>query len=364
MKKMSRYCFIIFFIGVLITPVVTTVSGITFNASIDENRKKAARPVFNQNSVEFIRKYYKYFKDNFTGRDYIISLYNDVKYNLLNESTVPDRVFIGKDNFLFYSNKNDGDPVSDYQGLIKLDSKQLEIIALKLENLQKWLNDNKIMFYFVVAPNKHTVYHDRMPDNIKKGESTSADQVIYYLLSRNIPVIDLRGILLEARKNTDYNLYYKTDTHWNNLGAFIAFQHITQILHKDFKNISSFELDMKKIKKLENRNGGDLYRMLGIKNYPFFEMIMFTYPKNYIVTKNDTTGIITKGVGEGLPVAVIYRDSFSTALWPLMSNNFNKASYISSYKIDKDLIKKEMPEIVIFQIVERNVKSMYMNNFL
>ncbi len=364
MKKTGQYIFILFFILLLIIPVTTTISGITFSTVIDENRQKAVKPVYdNRNKVKFIKEYYKYFKDNSTGRDYIISLYNNAKYNLLNESTVPDRVLIGKDNFLFYSHKNDGDPVSDYQGLITLDDKQLETIALKLHNLQEWLSQKNIKFYLLVAPNKHTVYSDKLPQSIKKGDSTSADQVIEYLLSKNIPVVDLRKTLLETRRNTDYDLYYKTDTHWNNLGAFIAYEHITQILHKDFKNISPFELDMNKLKKPEERNGGDLYKMLGIKNYPFFEEVLFDYPRNYKVVKNDNSGIITKGM-KNLPNAVVYRDSFCTALWPILSNNFHKTTYIWTHAVDREFIKQENPEIVIFQIVERHVKNMHMDIYL
>ena len=38
--------------------------------------------------------------------------------------------------------------------------------------------------------------------------------------------IDARNFLATAKKEMKYPLYYKTDTHWNNLGAFLVYSEI------------------------------------------------------------------------------------------------------------------------------------------
>ena len=54
-----------------------------------------------------------------------------------------------------------------------------------------------------------------------------------------------------------------------------------------------------------------------------------------------------------LPRAVMFRDSFTTKLVPLLSEHFARIVYIREHAMKADMILKEKPDLVIEQILER-----------
>jgi hypothetical protein len=59
----------------------------------------------------------------------------------------------------------------------------------------------------------------------------------------------------------------------------------------------------------------------------------------------------------GLPRAVILRDSMAIPLIPLLSENFSRVVYVESRKLDRALIEREKPAIVIEELVERSLHA-------
>jgi len=76
----------------------------------------------------------------------------------------------------------------------------------------------------------------------------------------------------------------------------------------------------------------------------------------YEYLKNEgRNGVIIKGKNEKLPKALIYRDSFFSALEPFTSPMFSEAEYkwARLTKDEKEYILKNKPDILIFESVER-----------
>jgi len=357
MRTYLKFSYVLIFIIILFLPFVSTTLGFNLDASLNEKRAKAAKPVFNGDGVKYIKKYYKFFIDNFTGRDVCIGLYNNFKFYILGESTVPDRVLIGKDNYLFYSKSKDEKTIEDYQGLISVSEQQINEINDELKKLNQWLSANGIDFFLIIAPDKHTIYPEKMPDYISRGSSSATDRIIPYLVQHNIYIIDLRGPLKKAKSMND-ELYYKTDTHWNSLGAYIGYCEIIKSLSVNYSDVRAIKINLKNIKFTAYANAGDLYDMLGIKDYKFYRDAVLHFRKNYKTIESTDKLIVTEGPVKS-PRAVIYRDSFCGALQPMLSNNFSYVSYISSHKIytiDRDYILKIKPDILFIEIVERHLK--------
>ena len=59
----------------------------------------------------------------------------------------------------------------------------------------------------------------------------------------------------------------------------------------------------------------------------------------------------------GLPRAVVLRDSMAIPLIPLLSENFSRAVYVSTRTLDRALIEREKPDIVIEELVERAMQA-------
>jgi hypothetical protein len=59
----------------------------------------------------------------------------------------------------------------------------------------------------------------------------------------------------------------------------------------------------------------------------------------------------------GLPKLVMLRDSMAIALIPLLSENFSRSVYASTRELDRALIEREKPDIVIEELVERSLHA-------
>ncbi|MBP6290636.1 MAG: hypothetical protein KA407_03225 [Spirochaetes bacterium] len=366
MKRYIKIFYFIIFMFFLCVPSFMTFSNININAKIDEKRTKAIRPQYEGSIIKYIKAYNKYFKDNYFGRDIAIYFYSNIRYSLLHESPVPEKVIIGKDNYLFFCDKNDGNSIVDYQGYIELNSKDLENIYVWFKSFNDWLHQRNIKFYFVIAPDKQTIYYDKLPDTIKKVDTTAADKIIPYLINRGIPVIDLRSVLLKSKEFYE-ELYYKTDTHWNKLGAYLGYRKIIEQVSKDFISVAPAQYNLDVVKYSDKSHDGDLVKMMGISKYLHHKDVIFQYPKNYTLESPSDTIINTTGKSN-LPKAMIYRDSFTAHLVPLLSNNFSYCHYVMKYihkdkEIDKNEIEEMKPDILMIIIVERYLKYYKELNF-
>ena len=365
--KRLKVIYILLIIILLSLPLILTAIDVTFNLKLDAG-DNADIPKFDGSIIKFVKQYKKYFRSHYAGKNLFISVYNNARFTLLKESPIPDRILGGKDDFLFYCNAKDGNSIVDYQGYIQLSQEELESIYVFLNSFYEWLKQRNIAFYFIVAPDKQTIYYDKLPDKIKKVGKTSADQIIDYLIKRGIPVIDLRYPLLEAKALYNFDLYLKTDTHWNSLGSYVAYRSIIDALIKDYQCISPLIIDTHTItnKPLTENNGiGDMYRFMKFKRDPFFYDadlkcdIAFTteYPAG---TKPYAKVTVTKNVKNNIK-AVVYMDSFFCWLMPYFSNTFGYVCYLWEYlyktkKIEKDKIEEFKPDIVMIETLERFLK--------
>jgi len=364
MKKI-KMTYSIFFLTMLLVPLFMTVAGVKLSASIDEHKPKVDRPVYDNNIFKYIKKFYNYYRNDYFARELAIYIYNSIVFDITGDSPVPEKVLLGKDYFLFNSAKNDGNSIADYQGYIELTNEQLESIYIWIHSFKEWLNAQGIMFYMVIPPDKHTIYYDKLPDTIKQVNKTTADQIVEYLVARNIPIIDLRPVLLKEKHN-GHDVYFKTDTHWNKLGAYVGYKAILYELSKKFKGLEPVKLNINAINYTKPESKGDLLRMMAIHHFPHYYDVVLHYPEYYNIEypegKEPLPKVIaTRMHSNNLPRLLMYRDSFGTLLQPLLSNNFSEAYFLWDYiflekKIDTKMIKKIKPDVVIIEFVERYLK--------
>jgi len=365
MTKRLKVIYILLIIILLSLPLVLTTIDAKFNLKLDAG-DNADIPKFDGTIIKFVKQYRKYFRSHYVGKNLFISVYNNSRFTLLKESPIPDRVLVGKDDFLFYCKQDDGDNIVDYQGYVQLSNNELESIYVFLNSFYEWLKQQNILFYFVIFPNKETIYYDKLPEKIKKVGKTSADQIIDYLIKKGIPVIDLRYPLLEAKALYNFDLCIKTDTHLNSLGSYIAYKSIINNLANDGIAIKPINIDLQTINKKRLTVAGgmsDSYIMMNFKEDPYFYDADLHYPKNYTIefpVVGNNKIIVTKSNKSNVK-AVIYMDTFFGWVLPFIANNFGHACYLWEYlhrtkKIKKDKIEEIKPDIVIIETIERFLK--------
>jgi hypothetical protein len=178
----------------------------------------------------------------------------------------------------------------------------------------------------VIAPDKSTIYPEYMPDQIKViGSKSRLDQFVDYMHEYGqTPVIDLRPDLLEASKTEQ--VYYKTDTHWNLLGAHIAYAKIMSTLSQRYPELVSHPLS-----EYDVVQGGlvtfGIPMMMGMPNlkedYWTLQPIFATGTNFREIPLSDGNIVrLSWNQNQNLPCALIFYDSFLTTVIPFLEPQF------------------------------------------
>jgi len=299
--------------------------------------------------------------DHFLLRKRFIRFYNHLMVFKVGISPMPERVLLGRQGSLVYSGEN---VIEDYRSTIPFSRQQLEKIRKALEKRNEYLRQKGIKHYLFIAPNMHTIYPENLPGYIKRiGMISRFDQLIDFLGEKsNVKIIDVRGELLK-RKRSDA-LWYKTDTHWNDLGAFVAYNALIREIKNDIPIIKPLrEDDFKKTAKIIK--GGDLAGMLDLSDC-FKEKSIFMVPDSfqYSYERGDIGNytdpspgrtIIMNHKNSRLPRMAMFRDSFAEALVPYLSQNFSRSAYFWTPRLITEIVEKEKPDVVITEVTERYI---------
>lgn len=329
-----------------------------------EKRNLAALPHFFHKDGKINSKYFagcdKWLADRFGGRETLISLYHVTDF--ISVCTSNNLVIFGKKGWLFYAADNDDANLYDFLKRNLFTDEELNRAVAVLKDRNNWCKEHGIKFLAVICPNKHNIYGEYYPFKRPEG-ITLTEQLIAALEGTDVPFVYPRDLLIASKAKYDVPLYYKTDTHWNSLGAMIASQEIGGKLCELFPDTTfpNVETDYHYE---ETPGKGDIVPMMGLKKYGTDYSVTvkpaagewsdyYTYEKY----ENKPNGgvIITKGKNPALPKAVVIHDSFAISLEPFLSAQFSSAEYwYNRYeRKDYEQLLVDKPDIVIWERVER-----------
>jgi alginate O-acetyltransferase complex protein AlgJ len=355
------------FVILIALPLTAMICRIDSTFVLEENRTLSTRPelgLSSQSLAEFPAKFEAYFNDQFGFRRRLIHWQNLIKVAALGVSPSA-KVVLGRDDWLYY-----GDIELKYYRTIKpFGPRQLERWRSLLESRRDWLAARSIPYLVVIPPNKSTIYPEHMPAVYNKVEPRSRlDQLLAHLRARStVVVVDLRARLFAAKSK--HQVYYRTDTHWNNRGAYIGYTAIIEALAKWFPDLKA--LPRSEFAEVEfHTPGGDLSLIMAMRDYyndTFLDMRV-TEPKlahrvhespnphdPLLRPWRSGENFVFEQPDPRLPRAVMFRDSFGTWLMPLLSDHFGRIVFCWQYIFDYELVEKERPDVVIQEFVERSL---------
>jgi hypothetical protein len=373
-----KFVFFIIFLLALYLPVIT-FDWIS-KESKSEKRNLAKLPTLFKSGTKlnynFLSEVDEFIGDRFGLRKYFVMFNAEIKYKILRDKG-NNRVAIGKNGWLYLISEKS----NNFNDLMKnnvLDKNSLNKAVNSLKNRAQWCKKNNIKFIFLICPEKHSIYPEYLP--IKRPEGiTLREQFTAELEKNGIDYIDPTSYLLKIKK--DIPLYYKTDSHWNNLGAYYAFLLLKEKIEKQFPKVTfpSYKFETQIVK---TKGPNDLTELLGIANYEHDADVIFSYKKSKLENIYNSKDIISNiddnlliesifTAANGAPVkAVIFRDSFFIALgpfvYPMFSNTYTKwiVNNLMMEEKDKELILKEKPDIVIYEMAERRLINFCDDNYL
>ena len=203
-------------------------------------------------NYDFGKNFNDWFNDRFYLRESFIK-YNDFKL-IFSGNWQTKNVIKGKNNWLFLGWN---ESIESYSNSRLFSQKELDSITNYLSSINNYCKQNNKKFYFFIAPDKSKIYEEFYPDRIKKiSKISKTEQLIEYLNNNSdIKVIYPQTKLIQHKK--DGLLYWKSDTHWNLLGAYYGYEELMKNILSDFPTIDTYKTN----KFIEETHNGDLYNM-------------------------------------------------------------------------------------------------------
>ncbi len=335
-----------------------------------ENRLLATMPPWPrswQAVTEFPAAFSRFYDDHFAWRRQLIAWRSAIKVLALGVTSHAD-VVLGRQGWLYYDAEQQ---LADYRGLHPFTAAELRQNLQALEERAEMLAQVKIPYLLVLAPNKHTIYPEYLPERFARIKTeTRLDQIVQALqLSGRVPFCDLRDPLLKAKSGGQ--LYFKTDTHWNQRGAFVGYGEVMGEVRRWLPSVPILGPDAVSSTMGPAREH-DLANFL-VMNWYFREetpIVTVITPHGAKDTKFDPLlravtdpsqppdrhpFVLVNPQGQGR--IVIFRDSFCSDLVPYFGASFQESLYIWK-KMSPNLMLTILrsgywPDLVIEEVVER-----------
>jgi hypothetical protein len=363
MPALVERMIVVTFLATLFLPLTGMLLNLDRDAPSGENRTLAAWPQLRSDAASLRalpEQLTRYFEDHFAFRVRLVRWQAIVRLHALGVSPSAS-VIMGRDGWLFYA---DDGAMEDYAEAPPFTGAELELWRHALQDTSDWLRARGIAYLFVIPPDKHVIYPEYMPDTIRRAAVSRIDQLVSHLRQHStVRVVDLRPALLAAKPRE--RLYHRTDTHWNDRGAFVGYQSIVDALTQEIPGLRSASRSAFEPRVVRSA-GLDLAGMLGLSEVlreedlvlvprrPATARILEPQHPNRRLTH---ARIVTEAPNRG-PRAVVFMDSFGPGLVPFLSEDFSRVVYLWQDNMDPQVVQQEGPQVVIQELVGRALSTL------
>jgi peptidoglycan/LPS O-acetylase OafA/YrhL len=268
----------------------------------------------------------------------------------------------GKQDWLFLGNAYDN-TVAKLKLSSKPSDEQIEAVKNSFSKISETGFKFGVKTILILGPNKSSIYPEYLPEKLTPSDAKYSSFFLNKL--REIPtltVYDPSSDLIAAKKS-DEILYWSTDTHWNNKGAFVVFDGLSKLL-----NIPTPRVDFE----LGAPYGGDLIGISKLKDFPLssFDNWNVVWRNMPLLSQKEISDEQKTAFGSATVVTNekplsnqyvwVVGDSFAGALKQYFNATFKEVRYVGHW-VDKlntlpeQIIEaKRKPDLVFIVRVERS----------
>ena len=299
--------------------------------------------------------------DHFLWRKALVQSFSAFRY------TMGDKVFnaglVGKDGWLYYS----GDfSINDYQKTALMGPHRLEDLAGILNLLNESVTRHGGVLWVIIPPDKNTIYPQYMPVEIPViGKSSRLDQLTEYLQEKTkLNILDLRPVFNPISRSSQ--LYYKTDAHWNCLGAYYASNELFAKIGVLYPEVQVHPLSDFQIGSTTDFSL-DILAAMGLGSHEETVTLTPKFPTgtmSYGTYENNESIKVAVNSKKDLPNMMVLHDSFYTeCLNQFIEPQFSKTLSVHYQSILLSdyikLIDAEKPDVVIVEFAEREIEYFF-----
>jgi len=297
----------------------------------------------------------------------------------------PGQAIIGYDDWLFLGNDYSATLATKRRPLANRDIQQNRKLIRLLLDIKSELSRSGIRgFKIIVGHDKNSIYPEFLPRWVSPVDMNAIDD----LFSRDggRVFVDTRSNLRKQKLEQPYLLYYREGTHWNLLGASLAFRNFVEAVSPELNEVhwpaeskyevvgadaSDSDIGLTRFLRLTPK-GQDQYAHLAIENdesvttlsnAETYEPVEMKAPKQ-VDTESSGPILLARTSGAlNEKRVLIVTDSFGKALSPFFVTTFSEVIFVHRGQALKNLhnfgrlIEKWKPDHVFLVFVERDIRG-------
>lgn len=274
---------------------------------------------------------------------------------------INDSILVGKDGWLFLTK---GKNIENWTGQAAFTDAHLTAWLANIHALQKEVESQGGYFVVMVAPNKNTIYPEKMPSRLIQGSPTRLQQIEEKAKRYGINFISPVTPLQNAK--AEFQTYNKLDAHWSQRGAFVAYQLIMKNIRTQFPDI-----DMLSIQDMEpfeySMKAVGFSKLLGLDKILHEPSIGWRVKLPQAGTgqrlakyQHGNFDLRLYQNREASPYNIlILGDSFALSLLPYFAESFTKTVFVhhKGGRFDRKVFAEYPSDIVVLIIVERQLQQ-------
>jgi len=354
--------------------VILLVQWLWPDTETNENRLLASfseQPVTVEQWAQYPTVFESYMDDNFGFRRALQRTFH--RLMVATGKSPLENILLGREGWLFTAHRSLTD---QHRGAMRLNSRTLDSYVAAFRQQRTWVEQQGARHFLMPLPDKNTIYPEYLPEWARPVQPGRFAQLRAAMTDAGEPFVDSLPNLAAAKERGEW-IYWQTDTHWNCLGAYHAYQALMDSVqaagapHR--KRITNRELG------LEARPpspGGDMSQMLIMEDIllerrdvgcslVFQDPVSFSAERlkdgakhrNFIARPKNEVWRYRQDVPVVESRALLFRDSFAHLLMPYLVKSFDELVVAphGELEFDERLVLEHQPDVVIYQFVERDL---------
>ncbi len=351
MKTKQRILAAIFFVLILAPMIAFPFVGLSAdnleNRELIDFSEVTRAPIRNKPAV-----FREFFNDHLPFKNEIVGINSLVSMKLFRTTASP-LVVVGEDGWLFFNNIGKDNPIDDVVGNTSFSDEEMELAKNNIDRRARELAEKGIDLRILIAPNKEAMYREYLPEYIRSRAAAESrtDRLVYFLNGEEGRVVYPKEEL--ENEKAEHRLYYRYDTHWNALGAYLGAQKLYHTLEIELPDLDSYQMetgvppkDLANLAAIGDFCRDDVsYTLTGFDSGVTFEREEIA--NGYVRYTSDAADNRT---------VLVIGDSYFGALRPYFYTQFSTVIEINRNATQFNpnaLIEEYQPDIVILEMVER-----------
>ena len=270
-------------------------------------------------------------------------------------------IIFGQDDWMFWTDDRETVPatMADSRGKLQFSASEIRRIESEVRAIQERFSACRLPIAIFIAPNKQSLYGEFLINLDRHAPQTRLDGLMTALSepAKNM-IIDPRPLMRSAKlMHAPVRLFNKTETHWNDLGAFYGYHSLITALarvapvpHLELASLDNYNISVARYA------GGDMAMRVLFSPWRFPDENVGVTPKVPIAGERenmlDRRHFLHRNP-RGKGRLLLFGDSFASQLVPFLAQHFAEVYRYVGEEIDGAVVARLRPDVVLLQMVER-----------